>query len=153
MSYCTAADVQALNPKRAYTATSTPTLAQVGVYVTQIGGEIDTVLRGRGLSTPVATPAEFVIFLKQLNAVGAAAISERAMFPEAQGMMGGTAAASLHWRQYQDGLKFIREGNLPAGSEAVALPFSFFESNIGVESEPEEEHCWPKSKFGKNKEF
>ena len=153
MSYCTTTNVQALNPKRTYNASSTPTLAQVGEYVTQIAGEIDTVLQGRGLTTPVLTPAEFVTFLKQLNAVGAAAIAERAMFPEAQGMMGGTSAAALHWKQYQDGLKWLKEGTLPTGTSAEALPFSFFEQRQADETEPEETYEWQKPKFGKNKEF
>jgi hypothetical protein len=154
MSYCTTADVQALNPKRTYSATSTPTLTQVGEYVTNIAGEIDTVLQGRGLTTPIATPAAFVSFLEQLNAVGAAAMSERAMFPEASGMMGGTSAASMHWKQYQDGLKFLKDGNLPTGVEDGPLPFSFFEQSYGLEDEPgTDDQSWSRSKFGKNKEF
>jgi hypothetical protein len=154
MSYCLTADVQGLNPKRAYTATSTPTLTQVGEYISKIAGEIDTVLQGRGLTTPVTLPAVFVEFLEQLNAVGAAALAERAMFPEASGMMGGTSAAALHWKQYQDGLKYLKDGQLPSSLDSLeALPFSFFEQNQATEEEPEETYEWPKTKFGKNKEF
>jgi len=153
MSYCTIADVQTLNPTRTYSATSKPTLTQVGEYITQIAGEVDTVLQGRGLGVPIETPAVFVTFLKQLNAVGAAAMAERAMFPEAQGMMGGTAASALHWKQYQEGLKFLRDGSLPTGTEAEALPFSFFEQNVGNDAEPVDDNAWARPKFGKNKEF
>lgn len=154
MSYCTSADVQALNPKRTYGAATTPTLTQVQAFVNSIAGEIDTVLQGRGLTTPITLPAEFVTFLKQLNAVGAAAMSERAMFPEASGMMGGTSAASMHWRQYQDGLKFLKDGQLPSSLDsAESLPFSFFGDNRETEEEPEDTYEWQKRKFGKNKEF
>ena len=154
MSYCTSADVQALNPKRTYGADTTPTMTQVKSFVDSIAGEIDTVLQGRGLATPIVTPTEFVTFLTQLNAVGAAAMSERAMFPEASGMMGGTSAASMHWKQYQDGLKFLKEGSLPTVVEDGPLPFSFLEQNYGNETEPgEDDQSWSRSKFGKNKEF
>ena len=44
MSYCTLADVQAANPKRTYGATTTPTLAEVGEFVSQIAGEIEDLL-------------------------------------------------------------------------------------------------------------
>lgn len=153
MSYCTSSDVQALNPRRTYDSNSTPTLTQVDGYITQIAGEIDTVLQGRAFTTPVATPTEFVTWLKQLNALGAAALAERAMFPEAQGMLGGTAASAQHWKQYQDGLHFLRTGNLPTGTTGENLPFSFFEQQMGSDTEPKETYDWQKPKFGKNKEF
>jgi len=154
VSYCTMTDVQGFNPKRTYSATSTPTIIQVTEFISKIAGEIDTVLQGRGLTTPVAVPAAFVEFLEQLNAVGAAALAERAMFPESQGLMGGVAAGALHWKQYQDGLKFLREGSLPTGVEDGPLPFSFLEQNYGNETEPgEDDQSWSRSKFGKNKEF
>jgi len=153
MSYCTTADVQTLNPTRTYDAATTPTLTQVQAYVDQIAGEVDTVLQGRGLVVPVAAPSVFVTFLRQLNAVGAAAMAERAMFPEAQGMMGSTAASAMHWKQYQDGLKYLKEGSLPTGTTAEALPFSFFEQNVGSDTEPVDDDSWSRPKFGKNKEF
>ena len=150
MSYCTTTDVKGLNPKRTYDATTTPTLAQVQEYVDRIAAEIDTILQSRGYSTPVTTPSELVTFLKQLNALGAGSMAERAMFPESQGLMSSTSAAVL-WRQYQDGLKFLKEGSLSSTTEA--LPFSFFERNRGNDTEPTEDHDWQKPKFGKNKEF
>ena len=153
MSYCTLTDVQGFNPKRTYSATSTPTTTQVTEFISKIAGEIDTVLQGRGLTTPVTVPAAFLEFLEQLNAVGAAALAERAMFPESQGLMGGVAAGALHWKQYQDGLKWLKDGHLPTGTTAEALPFSFFTDHSSEETEPEEEHSWQRPKFGKNKEF
>ena len=153
MSYCTLTNVQALNPTRTYGAATTPTTTQVGTFITQVAGEIDTVLQGRGLTTPLTTPAEFVTFLTQLNAVGAAALAERAMFPEAQGLMGTTSAGSAHWKQYQEGLKYLKEGALPSDAAADPAAFSFFEKNQGNDTEPTEEHSWQNPKFGINKEF
>ena len=157
MSYCVIADVQGFNPKRAYGGTSTPTATQVTEYIEKIAGEIDSVLQGRGLTTPVTTPTAFVAFLETLNAVGAAALAERAMFPEAQGMMGGTSAAGAHWKQYTDGLTWLKEGTLPstavAGTAAEPLAFSFFSQNASVDTEPTEEYDWLRPKFGINKEF
>lgn len=153
MSYCTITDVRGLNPKRTYSATSTPTADQVEEFVIKIAGEIDTVLQGRGLTTPVTTPTEFVTFLEQTNAVGAAALAERAMFPEASGLMGTTSAAAVHWKQYQDALKWLMTGNLPTGTTAEALPFSFFEQHKATDEEPQDTPTWVRPKFGKNKEF
>lgn len=153
MSYCTLTDVQGLNSKRTYGASTTPTTTQATEFISKIAGEIDSVLQGRGLVTPVTTPDAFVEFLEQLNAVGAAALAERAMFPESQGLMGGVAAGALHWKQYQDGLKWLKEGALPTGTTAEALPFSFFEQNRANGTEPTEENMWQTHTFGKNKDF
>lgn len=153
MSYCTITDVRGLNPKRTYGAATTPTEDQVNEFIEKTAGEIDTVLQGRGLTTPIATPAAFVTFLKQTNSAGAAALAERAMFPEAQGLMGATSAAAVHWKQYQDALKWLKDGALPTGTSSEALPFSFFEKRQSTDTEPEEDYSWQKPKFGKNKEF
>ena len=153
MSYCTITDVRGFNPKRTYSATSAPTEAQVTEFIEKIAGEVDTVLAGRGLTTPVVTPTAFVTFLEQLNAVGAAALAERAMFPEATGMMAGVSAASMHWKQYTDGLKYLKEGSLPTGTSAEPLTSSFMNDNKANDTEPTDAPGWVRPKFGKNKEF
>ena len=153
MSYCTMTDVRGFKHKRTYDATSTPTETQVTEFIEKIAGEIDTILEGRGLSVPVTESTAFVAFLEQLNAVGSAALAERAMFPEASGMMGGVSAASMHWKQYSDGIKWLTTGNLPTGTTAEALPFSFFGQNKANDTEPKDAPSWVRPKFGKNKEF
>ncbi len=157
MSYCTITEIQALNPKRTYGALTTPTQTQVETFIDQIGAEIDTILEGRGYTTPVtalSTTTAFYNFIVALCARGASALAEQAMFPEAGGQM-STPAAQILWKQYQEGLKFLREGQLSVGtSGAVAsLPFSFFEKNQAVEDEPTENYDWQESKFGINKDF
>jgi hypothetical protein len=154
MSYCTITDVRGLNPTRSYGASTTPTETQVTTYIDNIAGEIDAIINGRGYTVPVTAPTALVTFLKQTNALGAAALAESAMFPEPQGMGASTHGTDL-WKKYQDALKWLREGDLPSegsGGEAD-IPFSFAEQNIGTTSEPEETHDWQKPKFGINKDF
>ncbi len=149
MAYCTITDLQGVNPKRTYSATSTPTQTQVETHIANIAAEIDTVLLGRGLTVPVTTPAQLVAFLKQTNAVGAAAMAEFGMFPEASGM-GSTPQGQRLWTVYTKALDFLRTGRLPTAVQTGA-PFSFFTENIT--DEPTEEYEWRAPKMGKNKEY
>ncbi|MFA5377468.1 MAG: hypothetical protein WC455_17080 [Dehalococcoidia bacterium] len=158
MAYTTTAAVQALNPKRTYDATTTPTLTQVDTYITDIAAEIDAALQSRGFTTPITaggTTTEFYAFICALNARGAAALAEQAMFPEGRGLMTTPGSSSAYWKQYQDGLKWLREGKLPTGTTGEApLPFSFYERNQGNDDEPGSDTPeWQKPKFGMNKDF
>lgn len=150
MSYCTTTEVAGLNPKRTYSATSTPSLTQIQEFIDRIAAEIDTVLRGRGLTPPATAPAELVTYLKQLNTLGAGAMTEQAMFPEATGQMSATSAQVL-WRQYRDGLEYLKTGPL-ASTEGAALPFSFASDQSGSTTEPKDT-TWNRPKFGKEREF
>lgn len=142
MSYCDIGDVRALNPKRSYDMKSTPTSVQVEDYITKIGNEIDSALSARGLAVPVTAPSQFVGSLGQLNACGAAALAEMAMFPEAGGP-GATSHGSELWRIYKDGIARLERGELPVSLEKGGGPTSYFEQNPD-ESPP---------KFGKDKVF
>jgi len=151
MSYCTTTDIQGLNPTRTYSTTSTPTLIQIQEFIDRIAAEIDVTLQGRGLATPVTTPAELVTFLKQLNSLGAGAMTEQAMFPETRGQMSAPAAQVL-WKQYRDGLTYLQNGQL-AGFAGEVLPFSFASENVGNATEPRDTETWNRPKLGKNREF
>jgi len=150
MSYCTTDDIAGMNPTRTYGATSTPTVTQIEEFIDNIAGEIDTVLAGRGLAVPVTAPDQLVTFLKQLNMLGAGAMTEQAMFPETRGQMSAPASQVL-WKQYREGLEFLRKGQL-TGTDGTALPFSFRTEEDG-DTEPSEDYGWQKPKFGMNKEF
>lgn len=150
MAYCTITDVQALNPKRTYDTSSTPTQTQVESLVTQISNEIDSILSARGLTVPVTTPDHFVAHLKQVNAYGAAALAEMAMFPEATGL-GATTHGSELWRIYRDMRDKLEKGELPVSVEGGAGPRGFFEQH--PITEPTEDYEWREPKFKKNKEF
>lgn len=161
MAYCTTSDVQALNTKRpAYSASTTPTSTQVSSFVDQIAAEIDTVLEGRGFTTPVTsatTSEKFVAWLLALNARGAAALAEQAQFPDRASVQGTVGSASVYWAQYREGLKYLKEGAIPGGGGDTApnpLPFSFREKNQANDAEPgEDDPAWSRHKFGINKEF
>ena len=111
MSYCTMTDVQGFNPKRTYNATSTPTTTQVTEFIAKIAGEIDTVLQGRGLVTPVVSAGG-------VRRVPGAAQRGRGGCPRGESDVprdrrdswAASQPARLHWKQYQDGLKWLKEG-------------------------------------------
>lgn len=149
MAYCAIADVRALNPQRTYSATSKPSTTQVEGHIDDIAGQIDTVLKGRGLTTPVTTPAAFVTYLEQVNAYGAAALAEMGMFPEAGGV-GATPQGDRLWKLYSQAMKYLQSGDLPSAIQS-GDPASFFTEH--PITEPTEDYDWRKPKFGKDKEF
>lgn len=151
MAYCTIADVRALNPKRTYDDSSKPTATQVEGFVDNAANEISTILSARGLAVPVTAPTHFANHLKHVNANGAAATAEMAMFPEAVGSPGGSPHGQQLYRIYKDQLAQLERGELPVSAESGAGPRGFFEQHLAVE--PTEEHEWRKPKFGKNKQF
>ena len=119
MAYCALADIQALSPERTYDATSTPTSTQVAALITQIAVEIDAVLQARGYTVPVTSPANFVEFLKAVNAYGAAALADKGMYPATSDI-----GQTQHWQAlmkiYQGWLKMLGDGSVAPASLAVA---------------------------------
>lgn len=152
MAYCTITNVQALNPKRTYDASSTPTLTQVTAFLSRISEELDAILAGRGYTVPLTAPASLLAFLTHVNALGAAALSEQAMFPESA-KPGVSTHGGMLWQQYEDAKKLLKEGSLPTSDDGVDLPFSFAEQHQADETEPAETYDWQRPKLGKNKEF
>lgn len=118
MSYCNLSDVQALNAKRVYGATSTPTATQVLTLIDQVATEIDMVLSVRGYTVPVTTAGTLLSFLKTLNAQGAAALAEQAMFPET-GEPGATPHWKMLWAIYQGWIKDLKAGVIPETSSGL----------------------------------
>ena len=84
MSYCVLDDIKELNPKQNYTSTSKPSTFQVEGYIDDIALDIDNALRAIGYTLPV-TDATDLLTLKKLNALGAAAQADWAMFPAKDG--------------------------------------------------------------------
>lgn len=112
MAYCVVTDVQALNAQRPeYGSTTVPTRDQVGAFIDQVGAEIDAVLIARGITPPVTAPGPFLLMLRRLNALGAAALAETSAYPEAVDDVGGSRAGSRYYRMYQDGLGRLIDGS------------------------------------------
>jgi len=111
LAYADVNAVQALNTTRtAYSTSTKPTLVQVTEIIDEISGEIDAVLAQHAVLVPVTAPASFVKWLKNLNALGAAAQAEMAAFPEFDSGQGSSPQGNRYWRMYQDGLKLLVDG-------------------------------------------
>lgn len=135
MAYCTITEVEALNAKRTYSASTTPTSTQVETYIDLIAAEIDIVLSRKGYSVPVTTPDAFVNALKLVNAVGAAAMAEQAMFPEAV-EKGMTPHSAVLQKKYDELLAKIEAGEWTGVTQAQAVG-SFYTVSADQDSYPD----------------
>lgn len=132
MAYATIDDVQSLIAVYHIGSQSSVTPAQVNSMIASVSAEIDAVLSGTGVTTPVATPLGFVTHLSLLNAYGVAAMVLKSAFPESA--MAGSAPAYAFWEgRYQNGLKALRAGqDIPDDGSTVEsdiMPSSYFTRN------------------------
>lgn len=97
MSYCTAADIEAMNAQRKQTfgAATTPTLTQVNDFIDEIAAEIDAILSAAGASVPVSPASDY---LKLINKMGAAAMVEAAK--QMEGVEESTEARNYRQKRY-----------------------------------------------------
>jgi hypothetical protein len=115
------------------TATSTPSESDVtNITLPDIAGIIDGVLSKQGLVTPATVPPSFIDNLRELNAVGAAARTVAALYPQAA----GPASTTFHeWLQrlFDMGLDRLRNGEgIPDGvvmTSSGGMPRSFWTSH------------------------
>lgn len=114
--YVTPSQVMALDTGRRYTASSTPNPSQVAQFVVQVAAEIDTVLRRRGYTLPIATTAiDALVYLEQGNMLGANAYIE-------QSAPGGSKdRRDDAYTMWQDWLKRVETGGveLNAGKDTT----------------------------------
>ena len=128
MAYCTLADVKALNAKRTYDETSTPTSSQVETLINQVANEIDFSLTNNGYTVPITSPDVAVKFLQNLNALGAAGLAESAMFPE-KVVPGETSYGQILRKDYEDGLKYLRDNGIETTAKSTGRPSSYQVNN------------------------
>ena len=121
-------------------------------FIDDIAAEIDSLLSARGLATPVTEPASFLAHLTHVNAVGAAARAEFAMFPEAAESPAGSPQGDRLWGQYQEYLRALRKDALPVTMVHDDVPASFFTENAGAAC-PEETYAWREHGVRKGMEF
>lgn len=136
MSYATVTDLKAVIPFLTISSSTVPTLVQVTAIVDDTSSEIDTVLAGRGIAPPVASPDYFVDRLRLLNSYGAAAATLKAFFPEHTGP--GEQPAFAFWEtRYREGLKALRTGDdIPTSmgeGESNVKPSGYFTRNPNEE--------------------
>lgn len=112
MAYCQLSDVQELVPKFPISTTTTPTQTQVESLIAKIAVEIDAVLEAQGFTVPIKAPANFVLWLKTLNALGAAARAMQGMFPSTTDK-DSTPAWQTFRKDYKEGLEAIKNGETP----------------------------------------
>jgi hypothetical protein len=108
-----------------------PTAADGLALADTAQGEIDAILAGRGLVTPVTAPASFVNLLRDLCAMYAGAFLVAQLFPQAAGPASTTLNEWL-MRQYRAGLEDLRRGDVipdALASTATALPRSYWTSH------------------------
>ena len=108
MGYCKVSDVQTLNIGRSYTATSSPSSGQVSNYIEHVASLIDGRLYALGFTTPVDSSytASYNI-LKTINALGAAAMAEEALFLGKE--PSESSRAELHWKRYEEEMQRIEK--------------------------------------------
>lgn len=96
------------------TATSVPSTADLATFITDRANAIDAALAGRGLSTPVTAPAEFLAELAGLNARGAAGDMMQAAFITNDSNDRG--AGALYLKEFTDRVNQLRSGiGVPVG--------------------------------------
>ena len=94
-----------------YTASTTPTSAQVAVFLTQGASLIDTALARAGYVVPVASTATCYQAVVRLNDLFAAAAAEQAV-NISDAMPGQTTRSDKLWQAYEAELKYLLEGDL-----------------------------------------
>jgi hypothetical protein len=134
MAYATLSDVQTyLGPFVPGPSTS-PSASQVSELLANCSNEIDAALKSRGLTVPIVAPPEFVTFLVQLNAMGAAGFVLYQVFP-VTGSPGSSPMGDYLTKTYQARLADFRKGiGIPVGLavfEADLSPRGFL-TDIGA---------------------
>jgi hypothetical protein len=70
-AYCQLSDLTRYLPQRTFSATSKPTSTDAESLIKEVAAEINAVLSGLGITTPVTTSSALPV-LKRINAMGAA---------------------------------------------------------------------------------
>lgn len=131
MAYCTIDDFIALNGFQELTEVSTPNIAQVNSFITQISAEIDVILKTAGVAGTV-TDEKGLEYLKMMNAVGAAywgAMSGYAPY-------GQTAEKLIEFRkaQYEKMVEMLKNSPELCGATVSATSCGFASDYNGQEN-------------------
>ena len=147
-TYGTVARVEALVgdvvASRAFAAGTTPTLTQVEAFLDDIAAQIVAELSGARYTVETATALatnqpRVHEFLRAINSYGAAALvlqtSPAVAFMGGEEGEGGDRPTQL-WREYQRGLKMIRDGRLSAARSTIQVYAGSQEDEDGNTKKP-----------------
>lgn len=109
MAYCSVPDVNTINVQRTYSNDSTPTNVQVNTMVGSVASMMDARLEAVGFTVPITSAPKSQALLKIINAVGAAAMAEEAIYEGAVTTDVRPKYVDL-WKRYEAEMKRI-EGN------------------------------------------
>ena len=103
----------------------------VDEFLDDVSSEVDARLVALGQTVPIVTPAWFLTRLRSLVADGAAAITLKAMFPDARGP-GETAAYEFYDARYRRGFADLETLVTVLGSSSTVSAMStYFTENEG----------------------
>lgn len=112
MTYAQLAEVEALTARRTpFSEQTRPTADQVLGFIETIAGQLDASLSAAGVTVPVTEPDAFLSYVTHLNAIGAAALTEMVMFPEADRGSASSSQGDRYWSLYKEGLTAIADGS------------------------------------------
>ena len=120
MAYAAVTDVQGRIARHVLTDDTPVTTAQVDEFIADVDAEINGVLVRLGYTVPVKSPVWFIARLRSLSSDGSAAITLKALFPDAIGP-GAAPAYAFYERRYREGLNLLREGSHPTASGVTTV--------------------------------
>lgn len=131
MTYAQVSDVQARMVRVPTGLANALQAEHVESFITQIEGEVETILAMRDVTVPVTTPTWFVARLRSIVSDGATAIAYKSVFPESSGI--GSSPAYQYWEtRYRRGLTALQKGELPSSIVTAGLtigPSTYFTKN------------------------
>lgn len=113
MGYCSESDVGIINAQRIYNDSSKPTSSQVNSMIDHVAALMDARLNALGFTIPVVSAPKSQNLLKTINALGAAAMAEEAIYydgSEAQ-VVRNPKYLDL-WKRYEAEMKRIEANPL-----------------------------------------
>lgn len=114
MSYCDLPDIEARLRGPGLDAESTPSADEAEDMIDGIAADMNAALSYHGVTVPVDSPQSFVVWLRELNTVGAAASVLMARQADATGLNSSSSSSRLEAR-YQQGLARLWDGTaIPA---------------------------------------
>jgi hypothetical protein len=111
MSYCFLTDVNTINVQRTYNGNDKPTGTQVNTMIVDIAALMDARLNAIGFTVPITNAPISLALLKIINALGAAAMAEEAIYE-------GSATTDVRpkyvdlWKRYEAEMKRIEVNRL-----------------------------------------